>query len=898
MQISQAYEIPNTLVKDANQNSFLELFSKQVKKNPNHPALKMGNSTLTYKELNDKADQLAYNLLAMGVSKDQLVNLLLPRSIELIISILGTLKAGGAYVPLSPKDGPARINHIIKDTLAPILITQEAFIEEFSVNSILSVDLNRGEDWINPIKIGALEQQKSPLTYPVAIDPNSLAYIIYTSGTTGEPKGVMIEHRNLYSYLMNFRPTIDANDRTLQSMSTTCDSSVAEIFPTLANGATLILWKEDLSKTLREEKITYTNLTPSMVTLIDSKDCLHLKKIIIGGENLTPEAVKKFPSEVSIYNGYGPTEGTVDASVTKIKDPDSIHIGESLPHVQFFVVDEKGKVSKAGEEGELWIGGQGIARGYLNKPELTAEKFITNPFGGGKIYKTGDKVIWTAPGILKFLGRIDRQVKVRGHRLELDGIEKIISELPEVKSAHTKVLNHNLVGYITPKNIDTAKLILLLKEKLPHFAIPNKLVSLESFPLNSAGKVDSDVLPDPFLEEKKGASPRSKEEKEMAILWHSVLFANKDQRKILLKDNFFDIGGTSLHVLKLMGKLRVIKDNMDLPIELLYNSPSFESFCQAVKEFSSKKEELTLVNNDWGTHFVDFLKALPSTLFFNYCDHFKIFLYVGLGVLWPPFLLYYPLELFIFKVLKLRPPKFFLKLKYSLNFEKFYFKNIEIIEDSPIENNPSSVYCVHPHGATDYHLIPITGHLNKKRPGFHQTDPGQAFYLPIAATQCYLGGFVPAEEKSYHWAKKNGVDLMTTPGDSSEYFTAKNSDTITLTPNKVFFKIALKSGLPLTPIYVYHQHGLFKFYKNAENLKHKNKFFNLLIQDLVFRGRYGLPIPFKKDLKIVIGKPIQVKQKDHPTWDEVEALCDTYANAFRHLFEKYRPVNYPDLEII
>ena len=180
MQISQAYEIPNTLVKDANQNSFLELFSKQVKKNPNHPALKMGNSTLTYKELNDKADQLAYNLLAMGVSKDQLVNLLLPRSIELIISILGTLKAGGAYVPLSPKDGPARINHIIKDTLAPILITQEAFIEEFSVNSILSVDLNRGEDWINPIKIGALEQQKSPLTYPVAIDPNSLAYIIYT----------------------------------------------------------------------------------------------------------------------------------------------------------------------------------------------------------------------------------------------------------------------------------------------------------------------------------------------------------------------------------------------------------------------------------------------------------------------------------------------------------------------------------------------------------------------------------------------------------------------------------------------------------------------------------------------------------------------------------------------
>jgi len=311
----------NDLLSECYENTVLYLFKNQVNLRPNHIAVQIGQTFLTYKELDEKSEEIAQGLITLNLKKDSIIAILLPRSLEMIVSIFGILKSGCAYVPLDPKDGVERVEHILNDTQTPVLITQKKYLESKFHNSVLEIDLKKGDNWLKFINIAPFEAFESPPCYPFKIDPNSLAYVIYTSGTTGKPKGAMIEHQNLFAYLTNFLPAIDKNDRTLQSMSTTCDSSEAEIFPTLCNGGTLIFWEKDLSATIRKERITYTNLTPSMADLVKSEDCASLKKLIIGGEKLKPEILKRFPGHVDIYNGYGPTEATVDATVTKMNDP-------------------------------------------------------------------------------------------------------------------------------------------------------------------------------------------------------------------------------------------------------------------------------------------------------------------------------------------------------------------------------------------------------------------------------------------------------------------------------------------------------------------------------------------------------------------------------------------------
>jgi len=258
-----------------------------------------------------------------------------------------------------------------------------------------------------------------------------------------------------------------------------------------------------------------------------------------------------------------------------------IHIGHALPHVKLYVVNERRQICQNNEAGELWIGGKGVARGYLNRPELTNEKFITNPFGEGRIYKTGDKVCWRTDEQLDFLGRIDRQVKVLGFRVELDGLEQLISAFPGITNTHVVLKGQNLIAYLTPKNLDLGKLKEYLGQQIPAYALPSVFIDMESFPTNSAGKVDEKLLPQPeILWAKKEELPKTPQEKKLAYIWRNIIASETSEKEfpISIRDNFFDLGGNSLDVLKLTQKLQE-KFNPQFSLDLVYANPGFFQKC-------------------------------------------------------------------------------------------------------------------------------------------------------------------------------------------------------------------------------------------------------------------------------------------------------------------------------
>jgi len=867
--------------------TILDLFSQQVAKRPQHLALKMGETLLSYKDFDQKTDELAKYLRKRGVGRDSLVALILPRSPEMILSIFAILKAGGAYVPMGPKDGEQRIQHILKDSGCKVLITQEDIKNQLNCDyghTILDVSLNR-KDWFSPLEEeNIIERDISD--FPVRIDPASLAYVIYTSGTTGKPKGALIEHRNLQAVVDNFLPRVHYGDRVLQSMNTTCDSSVIEIFPTLCHGASLILWEKDLSATIKKEKITFTCLTPSMTDLLNTDDCLSLEKITIAGEKLTKEAVNKMPAHTKVYNGYGPTECSVAGSCTLIEDGKNIHIGGILDHVKTYVVKSDLTLCKTGEPGELLIGGTGVARGYFNRPKLTSEKFIPNPFGPGRLYRTGDLVRWKNSLELDFLGRIDRQVKVRGFRVELDGVEKVISNFPGVNQSFVKYNQKNLIAFLSPENIDVLALKQFLQEELAAYAVPTQIFTLDKFPINASGKVDELKLPQQNINTED--LPLSKMDREMAKSWEDVLF--KERHPISLLDNFFDLGGNSIDAMKLTKAMQE-RYHPDFPLELIYQNPVLKDFIEvARKERGKSTHRLRDEKTPWPKIFMDALKSMPSMIYFYMSYSLPSFIFLAIFIFNPIFALSLVLlEFLIHRFFKFPDTYFFRRIKLFMEGGDWKYNSIKIIEDYPLEKISRSVFAIHPHGITEDHIYLLEKHLLKKRIKYKILNHEALFKIPFSKTILTLLAGLPADESSYFRAEKENFSLIVTPGDIPEGFRAEEEGAIALSTQKHFFKYILQTGTALTPVYVHNNHQAFKlfshFFQQRYNWFKKSRI--MVLQP--YWGRWFLPIPFKVDLLITTGTPLEVEKIENPSWQQVEDIYTSYLKHLEGFHKKYTP---------
>ena len=539
----------NTEVVYSKDKTIVDLFQEQVDKTPDNVSVVFDQVELTYKDLNEKANQLAYYLRDnYSIKPDDLVGIKLDRSEMMIITILGILKSGAAYVPIDINYPQERIAYIEKDSNCKVVI-DEATLERF----------NEIQD-----KYSKRNIEKNNLAH-------NLAYVIYTSGTTGNPKGVMVEHSSLIDYVITFLNyfQVKESDSILSQSTISFDTSIEEIFPILNVGGKLIIVEDNkdfnsVFSLCEKHEITLLSTNPFMIDFLNSNpknNLFSLKKIISGGDILKSDYINKIYDKVAVYNSYGPTETTVCATYYGInKFSDTIPIGSPISNTQIYILDEEKLPVPIGISGKIYISGKGVARGYLNKPELTSEKFIVNPFAiGERMYDTGDLGYWLPEGNIEFLGRKDHQVKVRGYRIELGEIENTIFQysdslkqvVVELKNNQEKVLVAYLVSTIS---IDKTELRDFLQERLPDYMIPSFYIALEAVPLTPNGKIDRKALPeiaDGDIVRMEYIAPRNELEKKLIAIWQEVLGVEK----IGVKDNFFELGGHSLKVTKLLNHI-------------------------------------------------------------------------------------------------------------------------------------------------------------------------------------------------------------------------------------------------------------------------------------------------------------------------------------------------------
>lgn len=551
-----------------------QLFEAQVERTPDAIAVVFEDKQLTYRELNERANQLAHYLQKLGVKPEVLVGICVERSLEMAIGILGTLKAGGAYVPLDPGYPPERLAFMLKDVQTPVLLTQNHLVEKlpFAGTSAICLDA----DWQ-----AIARQSEENLT--VAVTAENLAYVIYTSGSTGKPKGAANTHRGICNRLLWMQDAYEltASDRVLQKTPFSFDVSVWELFWPLLTGARLIIARPEghregfyLVELIAEQQITTLHFVPSMLQLFLEEpglDCCHsIKRVITSGEALSFELQERFFNRLNaeLHNLYGPTEAAVDVSFwacTRQRYPGIVPIGRPIANTQLYILDRYLQPLPIGVPGELHIGGAGLARGYLNRPELTAQKFIPNPFSNSpdaRLYKTGDRARYLPDGNIEYLGRIDSQVKIRGYRIELGEIEETLRQHSAVRDAVAIARddasgNKRLVAYVV---LDPDKLPSIsnlrgyLQKKLPEYMVPAAFVMLESLPLTPNGKVDRKALPPPDRDrpelEEAFAAPRTAIEKILAEIWAQVL----GLEQVGIDDNFFELGGDSILSIQVISK--------------------------------------------------------------------------------------------------------------------------------------------------------------------------------------------------------------------------------------------------------------------------------------------------------------------------------------------------------
>ncbi len=566
----------------------VDLFEEQVEKTPDNIAVIFEDTQLTYSELNERTNRIAHFLREKyDIQPDDRVGLLAERSEWIVVGILGILKSGGAYVPMEPEYPEERIRHIITDSSCKVVLVsgnQKITCERFGVEFVNISDI--GSD-------APGTSHPSPLT-------SHLAYVIYTSGSTGVPKGVLIEHGSLYDYVMTFTEEfrVTSDDRVLQQTTVTFDASVEEIYPTLCSGATLVISPnpkelDTLFADAVRHRITILSLSPSAAGYFNTRaDELHdLRAMTIGGDVLYPSHIDRLFGKILLYNGYGPTESTVCATYCKIMSQgEFIPIGKPIANRRIYILDAALNPVPLGVFGEICIAGAGTARGYLNREELSKEKFIPNPFTAGeRLYRTGDVGRWLVDGNIEFVGRNDSQVKIRGYRIELGEIESRLLSNEAVKEAAVITRDDGdskeLAAYFVSDDAELNAVILreYLKQTLPDYMIPSYFVRLEKLPLMPNGKIDRKALPALF---KAGTdsgteeylAPRNETEQKLAEIWQEIL----EVERIGIRDNFFNLGGHSLKMVRMISQIHH-KMGLEIALREVFAHPTIEKLSEQIR---------------------------------------------------------------------------------------------------------------------------------------------------------------------------------------------------------------------------------------------------------------------------------------------------------------------------
>jgi len=601
--------------------TLVELFEERVQRSPEAVAVICDEGQLSYRELNERANQLGWYLREHGVGPEVLVGICVERSVEMLVGLLGILKAGGGYLPLDPDYPAERLRYMVEDSHPALLLTQERLqqgLVDAGAQQVLCLD----RDWETI--------RKRPVTNLKRIgSAENAAYVIYTSGSTGKAKGVLIAHRALCNQLVWMQSVfgLSSFDRVLQKASFSFDGSVEEIFATLVGGAQLILAKpggqvdiEYLVGLIKERGITFIDLTPSLLRgLLENPEmeaCTSLRWVLSGGESLSFELQEMFFQKMSaeLFNTYGPTETTVQSSYWRCHRGQGgggggVPLGGPLSNTQLYALDQGAEAVPVGVAGELCIAGAGLARGYLNRPDLTAERFVPNPFvasregsgrgGGQRLYRTGDKVRWRSDGNLEYLGRLDQQVKLRGFRIELGEIEAALQEQAGVRQAvviarEDQPGDKRLVAYVvaepgSEKNDQGGRTAGLrisalrehLRGKLPEYMMPSAYVQLEELPLNHNGKIDRKSLPPPDTDtpEQEYVGPRHATEETLCRLWQEVL----RRERVGIHDNFFRIGGHSLLAAQVATRMRE-SFQVDLPLRRMFEVPTIAQLAEVIDQ--------------------------------------------------------------------------------------------------------------------------------------------------------------------------------------------------------------------------------------------------------------------------------------------------------------------------
>ncbi|OEK07405.1 hypothetical protein A8C32_18400 [Flavivirga aquatica] len=550
----------NTKTYYPSNQTVIDLFSKQVANTPDAIALVFNNKKLTYKELDERSNQLARYLIIIGVTKENLIPICIERSMEMVIGVLGILKAGGAYVPIDPAYPQQRIDFILEDIKAKIIITQTNLIHLFEEHKTIK----------NSICIDTLVIDKlSKAAIGISILPNQLIYIIYTSGTTGVPKGVLCEHKGILNLaLTQIREFgLSPNDCTLQFASISFDAFGFELYASLLSGGRIVIVsedmihsKEEMEKILNKNQVTIATLPPSYQQIM-SDSLIGLNTIVSAGEPLHVSTTKKLLSKgIKVINGYGPTENSVCStlSLTPLHNDGLVTIGKPLSNTQAYILDADLQLVPISVIGELCVSGLQLARGYLNREALTLEKFVAHPFKEGEVlYKTGDLARWLPDGNIEFIGRKDNQVKIRGYRIELGEIEAALNQLEVVQQSvvlaqEDQKGSKQLVVYLTAKEqLDTNIIQNTLKEQLPEYMVPKLYMQLDELPLTTNGKIDKKALPTTDGNTPKTenyVAPSTPDEKLMTKIWQDLLGIEK----VGVFDNFFELGGDSIKAIQLV----------------------------------------------------------------------------------------------------------------------------------------------------------------------------------------------------------------------------------------------------------------------------------------------------------------------------------------------------------
>jgi amino acid adenylation domain-containing protein/FkbM family methyltransferase len=572
-----------------------ELFEEQVARRPEALAVVFENKQLSYWELNARANQLAHHLRQLGVGAEVLVGISTERSLEMLIGVLGILKAGGAYVPLDPAYPLERLAFMIEDAQVPVLLTQKRLLDNLPADSRQVVCLDT--DW----ETIATASEQNPISVTTA---DNLAYVIYTSGSTGTPKGVQLAHRGLLNMAQAQERTfsLSAEKRVLQFASLSFDASIFEIVMSCATGATLYLASSDdlvpgrsLTELLREQSVSNVTLPPSALAQMSEEDLPDLQTIIVAGEACGAELVERWATGRRFFNAYGPSEATVWSSVAECVAGTGLrpHIGRPIDNVQIYVLDKRLQPVPVGAAGELYIGGEGLARCYLGRPDLTAERFLPQPFSpepGRRLYRTGDVARYLNDGNIEFLGRVDQQVKIRGFRIELGEVEAVLNSHPSVREG--VVLAHEdqpgdkrLVAYIVTTGesaLTTSELRAYFKETLPEFMVPSAFVIMDALPVSPSGKIDRRALPAPDDARPDLANAyiaaRTPVEEVLAAIYAEVL----QIAEVGINDSFFELGGHSLLATQFISRVREAFD-VELALRSIFETPSIAELAQVIE---------------------------------------------------------------------------------------------------------------------------------------------------------------------------------------------------------------------------------------------------------------------------------------------------------------------------